>query len=176
MLYQEYIDRSKLNLENPNDPLFSTDKEVVPDFNFGVYYYSKRAYAGVAIYSLLGQNVDLMNKALKNTQQQNIFITAGYDIPVADQFSIEPSFFVKMVPTGVYQVDASVKFNYNGLWIGGGYRTNDAIYVFVGMKKKNIIFGYSYDMVVSGLSNYTNGSHEIIFGYTINNSKPKLLN
>jgi type IX secretion system PorP/SprF family membrane protein len=178
VLYQEYIDRSKLNLENPNDPLFtnSADREIVPDFNFGLYYYSKRAYVGVAVYSLLGRNVNLEDKNLSNTQQRNIFIIAGYDIPVVNKFSIEPSVFAKMLPTGIYQVDASVKFNYNGLWIGGGYRTNDATYVFIGMKKDNLIFGYSYDMVMSGLSNYTSGSHEIFIGFMINNSKPKLLN
>ena len=50
---------------------------------------------------------------------------------------------------------------------GGSYRLNDAIIAQVGLKHKNAIYRFSYDINVSGLQSYTrkNGAFEFSICY-----------
>lgn len=57
-----------------------------------------------------------------------------------------------------------------GLWYRGipvlkayksGYKNNDAIVFIIGLELERFNIGYSYDVTISGLSNVTNGSHEV---------------
>lgn len=54
-------------------------------------------------------------------------------------------------------------------WFGVSYRSNKTLVFMAGVFVNNLInISYSYDYVMSGLNNYTNGSHEIHFGLMLN--------
>ena len=83
---------------------------------------------------------------------------------------------IKMVEGAPIEAD----FNTN-VWLrdiiglGVSYRTGDAV---IGMAEiqanQNLRFGYAYDMTISKLKPYNNGSHEIMIRYEIGNFKSKI--
>ena len=80
--------------------------------------------------------------------------------------SAEPSLLVKFVSPAPTQIDIGARIFYkNKIWIGGTYRTRDAISAMVGVTfKDNLTFGYAYDITTTNLKNYSNGTHELMIG------------
>jgi len=53
-----------------------------------------------------------------------------------------------------------------------GVINSDAIAPAVGVRYKGFVFGYSYDITISGLTNQSGGAHEIHLGYVVESLKP----
>ncbi len=178
LLYQYHLDKTKLNLEDPDDEaiLFGSEKLIVPDANFGVYYYGKNYYGGLAIQQLFGRKVNLMNKEhIELKQVRHYFLHGGYIYDINANFSIEPSILLRGIEAGIYQVDVNVKGTYKQLvWLGVSYRTQDAVAIMMGFRKDRILFGYAYDIALSEIRKYSVGTHELLFMFKFNKSKPKL--
>ncbi|HBS85393.1 MAG: hypothetical protein A2W91_16425 [Bacteroidetes bacterium GWF2_38_335] len=178
MLYQFHLDKSKLVFNDMDDPiiLFGSEKLMVPDASFGTYIYNERYYGGFAIYQLFNRQVDLMNDAyIDQRQVRHYFLHGGYDYIINEMWSVEPSLLLKFIEAGKMQVDINVKGTYKQmLWAGLSYRTQDAVVIMVGAGKKRFEFGYSYDIVLSDMKYYCNGTHGILFTYKLSASKPKL--
>ena len=178
LLYQYSLDKTRLNLEDPDDVtvLFGSEKLIVPDANFGVYYYGKNYYGGIAVQQLLGRNVNLMNKGNVDLKQvRHYFLHGGYIYDVNANFSLEPSILLRAIESGVYQGDINVKGTYKQLvWLGVSYRTQDAVAAMIGFRKDRILFGYAYDIALSDIRSYSVGTHELLFMFKFNKSKPKL--
>lgn len=172
-LYQFYLNKSALTMENPNDYaiLYSTQKMIVPDFNFGTFFYDSEHhyYAGISIMQLMGRKVSLLNKEhLDNNQIRNYYFNAGYIYEINDNLTLEPSILTKFIETGLYQVDINVNATIKQLVnVGVSYRTDNAIVTMFGIRTDNFTFGYAYDYTLSAIKNYTVGSHEIMFIYRI---------
>jgi hypothetical protein len=63
----------------------------------------------------------------------------------------------------------------NKFWIGVLYKTDDAAGVSVGVNLKDrLTVGYGFDYVLSKLSNYQSGSHEIVLSFNLTKEKPTL--
>ncbi|MFH2143367.1 MAG: type IX secretion system membrane protein PorP/SprF [Bacteroidota bacterium] len=178
ILYQYYIDKSKLILENPDDEavIFGSEKIIVPDAKFGAYYYAKQYYVGLAVHQLLGRKITLMNKEnLEQRQVRHYFLHGGYIYDINGNYSIEPSALIRVIEAGIFQFDINVKGIYKQMvWAGFSYRLKDAIAIMAGFRKDRIAFGYAYDYAMSDIGKYNTGSHELIFTFKFNRSRPKL--
>ncbi|MDD2634071.1 MAG: type IX secretion system membrane protein PorP/SprF [Bacteroidales bacterium] len=179
IINQYYLDKSALDMKIPDDPILTTgsDELIVPDATFGTYLYGKKFYVGLIASQLIPLNANFKNDILENKQERHYFIHSGYNFKISDNFAIEPSVLGRFIETGIYQVDANLKFNImNVMWIGGSYRLDDAVVGMIGVKVENIHFGYSYDYTLSDIGNYSNGSHEIviIFNFGRKNDKSML--
>jgi len=66
-------------------------------------------------------------------------------------------------------LDFNIKVNFKEqMWGGLSYRTNDALVIIAGYNiKDKINIGYSYDVTLSELKQYSTGSHEILLGYKV---------
>ncbi|PIP54296.1 MAG: hypothetical protein COX07_06100 [Bacteroidetes bacterium CG23_combo_of_CG06-09_8_20_14_all_32_9] len=177
-LYQFYLNKSKLTLEQMDDDvmLFGSEKLISPDAAFGAYYYNDQYFAGLSAYQLFNRKVDMMtDKILENRQVRHYFLTAGYNRDINANLSFEPSFLAKFIESKIYQVDINAKVTYKQmLWLGLSYRTQDAVAINLGIRKDRFIFGYSYDYSLTDISKYSIGSHELLFIVKFNKSKPKL--
>jgi type IX secretion system PorP/SprF family membrane protein len=80
-----------------------------------------------------------------------------------------PSFLVKAVEDAPLAADVNLNFFfYEKLWIGGGYRFDDAFVA-------NIVYhftprfraGYAYDYTLSKLGDYNTGTHEVMINYDL---------
>jgi len=165
VLTQYSINKSLIDLKNPDDNVMSTGGEslIVPDANFGAYLYSKNYYVGLVAAQLIPLKANFKSDFLENKQERHYFLHGGYNYEINDNLSIEPSILFRYIEAGALQLDANLKFTIKQMfWIGGSYRLNDAAVAMVGVKAGNILFGYSYDYTLSDIGNYSNGSHELV--------------
>lgn len=164
----------------PNDPAFYSNlNKWMPSLGLGVFYNTDNFYAGVSIPNILKSRLtafDLIRSGLQKVNQKHIFLTSGIVLPINEDLKLKPSTMIKIVEGAPIEAD----FNTN-IWLrdiiglGVSYRTGDAV---IGMAEiqanQNLRFGYAYDMTISPLKFYNNGSHEIMIRYEIGNFKTKI--
>jgi len=79
---------------------------------------------------------------------------------------------LKGTETSPFQVDVNTKVFYKEDYsLGISYRHKDAVVVMLGVKFKQFYLGYAYDIVLSNIQKYSAGSHEIIVGFNIQQSR-----
>ena len=168
---------SDVTAKQVNDAAISAaqDGKVIPDISLGIYYKWKGLYAGFSIPQIAQTSMKLeatdttdMNKLIRH-----YFIAAGYRFEVADKFQLEPSVLLKAVKAAPFQGDITLRGIYDKMvWLGLSYRTGDAVCVFAGVLIKDMFeLGYAYDITTSNLNSVSNGSHEIVLGYSFKRSK-----
>ena len=76
----------------------------------------------------------------------------------------------KVSPTPV-SIDINMKMSFKDrFWLGGSYRKDDSFAALAGVNISKLInLTYSYDFITSDLNRVTNGSHEIVLGFQLNN-------
>jgi type IX secretion system PorP/SprF family membrane protein len=153
-----------------NDPFVPTEKlsGFTPDFGVGAFFQSRQWYGGIGIQHLFAPEPNF-NEDFYVYVHRSLFFTAGYTFDLEERiFDIEPSVYIRQ-GGGSWQIDLNANFLFREkYWAGLTYRYQDAVVVLAGLKLRNgIRAGYSYDITTSQLSNAeTNGSHEIVIGYT----------
>jgi type IX secretion system PorP/SprF family membrane protein len=163
----------------PPDP--DADDQLIPyegnnatafDASFGVALRSEQLYVGISATHLNAG--DLKDVGIKLTQ--HYYFEAGYDFVLSDAIKLIPNVLVKtdFVSTQL-DVNALVMWN-NVFWLGAAYRLQDAVAPMIGLQwpvgKGEIRAGYSYGITLSDLSNYNNGTHEIMVNYNMSLGKP----
>jgi type IX secretion system PorP/SprF family membrane protein len=158
-----------------NDQAFSANikTKVLPNFGFGAMWYSKRWFVGLSSPRLI------QNKLIKgdlpdfqyNREKIHGFLIAGYVMDINDYVKFKPTMLLKMVNGAPPGIDLTANFLfYEKLWFGGMYRWNDSAGLLIQYEMNNKFrFGYAYDYILSDLSRYTSGSHEVMIGYDLGN-------
>ena len=154
-----------------NDPVyFANMNKWMPSVGMGVYYNTDKFYAGISFPNVLKSrlaNIDLVKSGIQKVNQQHIFITSGYVFDISEEVKLKPSTMIKMVSGAPIEADLNTNiWLHDVVGLGVSYRTGDAV---VGMAEvqinDNIRFGYAYDMTISPLKYYNNGSHELMLRY-----------
>jgi type IX secretion system PorP/SprF family membrane protein len=168
------INWSLLNPKDANDLLLNSDatNRMVPDFDFGIYYYGKRFYGGVSAKHLL-QNRIIVSSAAPDDEtsftrlQRNYYFMAGGAIPISGNLEFIPSVLLKYIRNSPVQADINASFMVSNLFtLGAAYRTEQALALLVAINIGNgFSFGYSYDIWFNSLKSYNTNSHEIRLGY-----------
>ncbi len=155
-----------------NDPIY-TGNEIISQntilFGAGLYYYSKRIYFGISSPILFAKDLkDIPTSANDRSShlQKYMYVHGGIVFPLSDKIDFKPSFLLKYQAAAPIQADINLHFLFNNtIWIGTSYRTQDAL---VFMAEVNIVrwmrIGYAYDITLSDIAKYSNGSHEIMIG------------
>ena len=167
------VDFQKLVADDPTESDYLTS---ISQFNFnagaGLYYYTKRFYAGLSVprmlqSKLLNQSVILSESYIK----RHGFITVGYVQPINSVIDLKTSFLIKAIENAPVTVDLNTNlFFYKTFWIGAMYRYNESIGLNMAYQlKEKFMVGYAYDFPINGLNTIKNmGSHEIMLSYSIN--------
>jgi type IX secretion system PorP/SprF family membrane protein len=171
-----------LKAYDDQDPylVYQVKKQVIPDVNFGIYYYSENFYAGLSSYQLLQNQTMVVEEPDGNTQFSKLLIhfygMTGVAIPLGDNVVFRPSLLAKYVKNAPPQLDLNASFLFaNILWLGVSYRTEKAISLITEINiAQNLRIGYSYDIWLNELKAYNKGSHEIRLSYDFNVSKRML--
>jgi type IX secretion system PorP/SprF family membrane protein len=156
-------------------------KQVIPDANFGVYYYSQKFYAGISSHQLLqNQSLVVQDTATGSTQFTKLLThfygMTGVAIPLGDNIVFRPSLLAKFVKNAPPQLDLNASFLFaNTIWLGVSYRTEKAISFITEINvTQSLRVGYSYDIWLNELKAYNKGSHEIRLSYDFNVNKRML--
>lgn len=164
--YQFAVNTDNL-IYDVDDPFLNTYKKSVfiPDFNFGTSYTSSRYYVGFAMTNLLRGSLlfgDVENS--RRGELGHFYLTGGVKFPVAEDWIIEPSAFVKssdMVFKSI-QMDITSRVYYkNDYWAGLSWRTNDALILLLGLKYDRFYFAYAFDFTLTDIRRQSNGTHEL---------------
>jgi type IX secretion system PorP/SprF family membrane protein len=162
-----------LNPYDENDNTFNTNiqSKMLPNFGFGVMYYSKRFYVGASVPKLLqnklidGEIPDFVN----NQEKNHGFLIAGAVFDLSYYTKFKPTILLKAVngaPLGA-EVTAQFLF-YEKLWAGLMYRWQDAAGVLLQYEINNRFkIGYAYDYTLSDIRKYSDGSHEVMLGFDL---------
>jgi len=148
--------------------------KLVPDANFGIYYYSDRFYAGISSRQLLQNQSLVITDANGNTQFTKLLThfygITGAAFPLNDNLVFRPSLLVKFVPNAPTQLDLNASFLIaETLWLGVSYRTEKAVSLMTEINvAQNFRIGYSYDIWINELQTFNKGSHEIRLSFDFN--------
>ena len=187
-------DWSKLNLEDQQDPTFSTDvNKFLPNFGAGVYFYNKHFYTGVGCPRLVEYDLrdpNAVNSPIYARTYRHYYGTIGAALPLGgDHLIFKPSAMIKSAgafskmrkdaafqsigaPTSL-DVDLSLFFH-ETLWLGTAYRTaiertassDDSFDVWLAYYLKNgLRIGAAYDYTLTDIQRASNGSFEVMLGY-----------
>jgi type IX secretion system PorP/SprF family membrane protein len=170
LLYNEILARDS------QDPFLINQitNKIVPDANFGVYYYSDRFYAGLSSEQLLQNKTVVVTDSAGNSQFAKLLThfygMTGAAFPLGENVVFRPSMLAKYVKNAPPQLDINASFLFvKVLWLGVSYRTEKAISFITEVNiAQNLRIGYSYDIWLNELKVYNKGSHEIRLSYDIN--------
>jgi type IX secretion system PorP/SprF family membrane protein len=150
------------------------------DVGFGVYYQTRKLYAGLSSSHLPQQTITGSGTVTFNgsttdwdskyTAARHYYVMAGYTFTSIRDWEITPSIFAKSVIAST-QLDVNLIAKWRKmLFAGAGYRLNDAVIVMGGIEQKfsrqlTAKLGGAYDVPASGLRSYNNGSWEFMLGF-----------
>ena len=161
-----------------NDPIVDNSQKglLIPDLSVGVYFKQEDGlFAGISVPQLYKKKLffDPSVQRISTTEiVRQYFGIVGYDLKTSDKLTIEPSVLVKVSPNVQPQIDVSIRGIFNKMfWIGGSFRTEDAVAAMIGVDQKTWYAAYSYDITTSALRAVSSGSHEITVGYRFGNGK-----
>ncbi|HPH20032.1 MAG TPA: PorP/SprF family type IX secretion system membrane protein [Haliscomenobacter sp.] len=172
-------------LINHNDDILSAGamSGLAPTFDLGAYYQSEKWSFGVAMRNLTSASIQLSEFELQTTR--TVFFNGQTSFPLGTSFLIQPSVLVRTDLTQI-QTDVGLLIRYNDNIFGGasfrGYNSNsiDALGLIAGAKlNEKLSIAYAYDLVLSPLREVSNGSHELMVHYRIQQGtksrKPKII-
>jgi type IX secretion system PorP/SprF family membrane protein len=158
----------KIETTSGTDKEFTGSKSIIrPDFNFGVYYYTKNYYAGLSIpglvkNSIVNSNGDLYGASSFAPEYWHYYLLGGYNFILNDYYCLNVSTLTKKVKGAPADIDFNVNLVYDDA-IGAGisFRTQREVLLFANVKITNSIkLGYSYHI-------YFNSENQILSGHEI---------
>jgi type IX secretion system PorP/SprF family membrane protein len=181
-LYQNWADprlRSTQPLATDEAIPMEPKSKVLPNFGFGVYYYKEKYYVGFSIPRLVNNNIDFAEFGGKLSREvQHIYAMGGIKFELAESISMHPQVLLKYVKNAPFDADINCNFEFKSRFIAGlTYRTGsgsvskfgESLDILTGVQAtKNLYLGFSYDLGITKLRKYNNGSIEATVRYWIN--------
>lgn len=136
------------------------------NIGFGAYYRTDQLYVGLSSSQLAQPSLNNLADNKVYQLKRHYYLMAGYTFPISADFDIIPSTFIK-TETASTQIDINCLVEYKKrFWGGITFRPGDALSPIIGLEIiPDLNFGYSYEITLSKLNNYSSGSHEIFLGY-----------
>jgi type IX secretion system PorP/SprF family membrane protein len=140
---------------------------MLPNFGFGMMFYSKRFYVGASVPKLLSNKLiegDLPD-FINNQEKQHAFLIAGAVFDISYYTKFKPTVLIKAVSGAPIGAEVTGQFLfYDKLWAGLMYRWQDAAGVLLQYEINNRFkIGYA----LSDIRRYSDGSHEVMLGFDL---------
>jgi type IX secretion system PorP/SprF family membrane protein len=168
-------DYTGLLLTNSGDPVFTSDDKpfVLPNVGAGMYYFSKRFFAGFSVPSFLSyKRTDQgSTQAYHSFNQYDFIISAGGLITFSPAFKFKPSV---LIDYSLQETKKLNQFDINGnfiiadlIWVGASWRTSEEVIVGILQVQPipQLMIGLSYDYPAGRMNSYSKGSSEFILRY-----------
>lgn len=141
-----------------------------PNFGFGGYYYTPTYFVGVSVPRLLKNSLylDRKDNTIKAAEALTYYMTAGTVFDLKKNVQIAPSLLVTYNPNAPVDIDLNANvFFLDNFMAGLNYRHGDSLDGLVGFHFANgLRLGMAVDFTQSELQKATNGSWEVMLGYT----------
>ncbi len=171
LIFPSEIDQLTGQTTDKDFSVYSNEKKILPDFAVGTVFQHNEFYGGIGIHHLTQPNESVVEGDQKSRLPAKVTVHAGarshrlHHGLLSRVFMLSPNLIYqqqgsfKQLNLGIYMIEKTFVF-------GGWYRNNidirpDAIIFLAGFATAKMQFGYSFDLTLSKLSNYSYGSHEI---------------
>jgi type IX secretion system PorP/SprF family membrane protein len=171
---------SRFSRVSVSDPTFAGQdvSEWQPSFGFGLYYHTRRFYAGASI-PQFNQNIFTRNKDWQYLNQvRHYFITAGYVLDLNESLKLKPNVLIKAVEGAPVELDLNANLLIKEvLWVGASWRSFDSVDALFQLQlTPKLQFGYAYDFITSSeMRRVNSGSHELMINYRLGASGSKII-
>lgn len=153
------------------DPIYDRDiyKNFLPNLGIGFFLYSGNSYFGLSVPKLIENTISRNDYSTEyvNRQEMHLYTVGGKLFRFNQDFQLKTSGMLQIVrnaPVSL-QLNAMAGFR-ERFWVGGMVRFGDAFGIVAQFKPTpKMTIGYSYDITTSALNVFSNGTHEIMFGY-----------
>ncbi len=162
-----------LDIVDSNDPAFLNNvrSQLLPNFGFGMYYFTDKFYVGISIPKLLENNF-ATNSTTGTTnpasEERHYFLIAGTVFSINEGIKFKPTTFIKITNGAPIEGDITATFIFNErFWSGAMFRTGDALGLLAGLNiSDQFALGYSFDWSYTNSTvQYNAGSHELMLRY-----------
>lgn len=177
MLTNRNIDFNKFVAIDGNDPVLSgmngNSSSMLFDMGLGVFYnVPDKYYLGASVLNLFETKGKTFAEGSTGEPvlDRTIYLSGGLEMifPNRPEYCFKPSVLIKSNFAST-QISLSGLLEYNKKFWGGltyNIQTADALAFLLGVRYKNLIVGYAYDIPLSSIN--PAGSHELIIGYSFN--------
>ena len=171
LIFPSQIDQLSGQISGAIPLNYSNEKKLYPDFAVGALGQHNDVFWGISVNHLTQPNESIITGDQKGKLPLKVTVHAGarthrlHHGLLSREFSLSPNILYqqqgnfKQLNLGIYMIEKSFLF-------GGWFRDNidvrpDAVILLAGFAREKFQLGYSFDMTLSKLSNYSYGSHEI---------------
>lgn len=177
------VDFTKLNIFNPNDPLFQNniDNRFQPKIGAGVYLNSDKYYIGLSVPNMLETNhYDRSERDAYNAvaaERFHGYLIGGYVFDLSQSVKFKPATMLKLVYGSPIQWDVSANFMFHNKFVlGAAWRWDAALSAMAGFHvSPGIMIGVAYDYQLTDLEKYSDGSYEVFLKFDVFNKVEKVL-
>lgn len=146
-------DLIELDLDEDQDNAFGQNigSEFLPNFGFGLYYYTDKFYIGASAPKLLENDFETMQgvntPGAAASQARHYFFIAGTVFDLTQSIKLKPTTFLKVTEAAPVELDLTGTLIFNDKFNAGlMWRSNDALGVLLGLNvTEQLMFGYSFD-------------------------------
>lgn len=154
----------------------------VPNFGFGAYYTTDKYFFGASIPRLLENNIDFADEERVLTREiRHVYAMAGGLFRLSESTQLQPQALVKYVGGAPLDLDLNVNLILmNKYMVGVSYRVGGSTTTGIGESidfllgaqlSKNLMVGFAYDVTMSEIRTYQNGTIEAMVRYCVPNDK-----
>ena len=168
---------NELQFREENDAVDTKLKTsaIAPTFDFGLYYYTPKFYAGISSTHITKHQYKLNGLTNHDSYylRRHYYFTSGYVFDVNYNTILKPSILMKYTEQAPLSIDFNLQaMFYKRFWLGIGLRNFNSIILLTDINITDYLrIGYSYDLSLTKLSSYSYGSHEILIGFDFNLKK-----
>jgi type IX secretion system PorP/SprF family membrane protein len=169
--------RAELVANDIQDPYLSSNvkNQMAPNSEFGAYLFSNKFYVGFALPGLLVNDITTAGKV--NTYADfgklTYLLHGGYQLDLKSG-KLNFSTLIKSSYGSSVHIEINTMYTFleDKLGLGLAFRTSKDLLGLVRFNVNKVFsIGYAYQYTYSGLSNYQNGSHEVMMIYELSSNK-----
>lgn len=141
---------------------------------FGMYYNNDRFYIGAGVPRLIRADIDFSESPVNSLEMRHLYVMSGVALDMNDRFTFMPQVLVKIAENSPLDVDYNLGVQldqkyYAALTIRDGGSSTDfaeSIDLLLGLQlNKQFFMGLAYDITLSPIRKYENGSVELLLHY-----------
>lgn len=155
--------------------------KMVPNFGAGLYYHTPKFYAGFSAPRLLNNNIDFNDISGDLSKEvEHMYAMAGLLIDVSQSVKIQPQLLIKYAKNSPLDADFNLsaifseKYTFGVTYRAGAGSENSIESIDLLLSAyvtDNFLFGLSYDISLTELKDYNDGSLEAILRYSFGKSE-----
>jgi len=175
------VDKSKLDLYTPNDPILaSSSNKFVGDADAGIYYKSPTLNVGFCGDQLIQSKLNLIDGSKTPGQlYSHYYLNADYHVKIDEDNVLIPNVLFQYLPNAPMEFLGGMRLEYADLlWIGFSYHSQQSFTAFAGFKVDHTLaIGYAYELYNTPISLFDGGggaSNELMVKYYFHPKAPKV--